>query len=376
MILALDAMGGDHGPVEICKGAAAACSENPDLELVLVGKESMIAPLLDDVSSKIRKRISIIHAEEQIGMDEHPTIAIRKKRNSSLRLAMEMVRSGEASGCISAGNTGAIVAGGVLVVGRISGIDRPAFGVALPTLNKYTFLLDVGATVRSRPLNLFQFAHMGNIYSKKILGVASPQVALLANGSEEIKGDEVIVSAKELLKTSSLNFTGYVEGDDIPYSSGCVPVFVNVDDYFFRINTEPFGCLVDNSLVCLVEKPPRNIFRLESRFQAIFFQERGDDPVDKFENIIAFHRNVMKLLFKGLPGGRILHEPPKQGDLIVFCPVRPHVSRYEMSFAVSGRSEHHSSGTVTEKNTGVPVCPVNNPGKYLCPYHEHIFPHA
>jgi len=224
LILALDAMGGDHGPVEICKGAAAACSENPDLELVLVGKESMIAPLLDDVSSKIRKRISIIHAEEQIGMDEHPTIAIRKKRNSSLRLAMEMVRSGEASGCISAGNTGAIVAGGVLVVGRISGIDRPAFGVALPTLNKYTFLLDVGATVRSRPLNLFQFAHMGNIYSQKILGVASPQVALLANGSEEIKGDEVIASAKELLKASSLNFTGYVEGDDIPYSKADVVV--------------------------------------------------------------------------------------------------------------------------------------------------------
>jgi glycerol-3-phosphate acyltransferase PlsX len=157
-------------------------------------------------------------------MDEHPTTAIRKKRHSSLRIAMEMVRSGEASGCVSAGNTGAIVAGGVLVVGRISGIDRPALGVALPTFKKYTFLLDVGATVRSKPENLFQFAHMGNVYSKKILGVPEPQVALLANGSEEIKGDEVIAGAKNLIKASGLNFTGYVEGDDIPYSRADVVV--------------------------------------------------------------------------------------------------------------------------------------------------------
>ena len=137
---------------------------------------------------------------------------------------MEMVRSNEAEGCVSAGNTGAIVAGGVLVAGRIRGIDRPAFGVALPTLNKYTFLLDVGATVRSKPLNLYQFAHMGNVYSKKILGVAEPQVALLSNGSEEIKGDEVISAARELLLGSSLNYTGYVEGDDIPYSRADVVV--------------------------------------------------------------------------------------------------------------------------------------------------------
>ena len=170
-------MGGDHGPSEVCRGAIAACEEHSDLELVLVGNSSDIEPMLDGASPDVSGRISIVHAEERIGMDEHPTVAIRKKRHSSLRIAMEMVRSGEALGCVSAGNTGAIVAGGVLVVGRISGIDRPALGVALPTLNKYTFLLDVGATVRSKPENLFQFAHMGNVYSKKILGVSEPQVA-------------------------------------------------------------------------------------------------------------------------------------------------------------------------------------------------------
>lgn len=224
MILALDAMGGDHGPSEVCRGAIAACEEHSDLELVLVGNSSDIEPMLDGASPDVSGRISIVHAEERIGMDEHPTVAIRKKRHSSLRIAMEMVRSGEALWCVSAGNTGAIVAGGVLVVGRISGIDRPALGVALPTLNKYTFLLDVGATVRSKPENLFQFAHMGNVYSKKILGVSEPQVALLANGSEEIKGDEVIAGAKALIKASTLNFTGYVEGDDIPYSRADVVV--------------------------------------------------------------------------------------------------------------------------------------------------------
>lgn len=224
MILALDAMGGDHGPSEICKAALLACEEFDDLELLLVGSESLIQPFLEGASSSVAKRLSIVHTDERIDMDEHPTLAIRKKRNSSMRLAMEMVRSGEASGCVSAGNTGAIVAGGVLVVGRISGIDRPAMGVALPTLNKYTFLLDVGANVRNKPYHLFQFAHMGNIYSKRILGVSEPQVALLSNGSEDIKGDEVISGAKTLIKESSLNFSGYVEGDDIPYSRADVVV--------------------------------------------------------------------------------------------------------------------------------------------------------
>lgn len=224
MIISIDVMGGDHGPTEACKGAIAACKEFPDLELLLVGKTSEIEPLLESCPGEIRGRISIVHAEERIAMDEHPTMAIKKKRNSSLRVAMEMVRSGEAAGCVSAGNTGAIVAGGVLVVGRLAGIGRPALGVTLPTLNKQTFLLDVGATVRTRAENLYQFAHMGNVYAKMILGVREPQVALLSNGSEDIKGDETVAEARELLKSSALNFTGYVEGDDIPHSRADVVV--------------------------------------------------------------------------------------------------------------------------------------------------------
>lgn len=224
MLLAVDAMGGDNAPLEICRGAVQACTEHADLSIVLVGRRDALDPILEREEFAPKGRIHVVHAEESIAMDEHPALAIRKKRNSSLRIAMEMVRSGEAKGLVSAGNTGAIVAGGVLVVGRIHGINRPGFGVTLPTHRKSTFLLDVGATVRSTPVNLFQFALMGNIFSKTMLGVRTPEVALLSNGSEEIKGDDVVAKARALLEGSSLGFTGYVEGDDIPYGKTDVVV--------------------------------------------------------------------------------------------------------------------------------------------------------
>jgi glycerol-3-phosphate acyltransferase PlsX len=132
-----------------------------------------------------------------------------------MRVAMEMVRSGEAGGCVSAGNTGAIVAGGVLVVGRLPGIDRPALGVPLPTINRWSFLLDVGASVQSGAKNLFQYAQMGHVYSTKFMGVNNPEIALLSNGTEEIKGNDAIQGARELLQRSALNYTGYIEGDQV-----------------------------------------------------------------------------------------------------------------------------------------------------------------
>lgn len=224
MTVALDAMGGDNAPHEICKGAIDACRAFPDLEVVLTGDEETIRPHLGAAPSDIRSRIGVVHAPERIEMDEQPAVAIRRKRNSSLRVAMEMVRSGEAQGCVSAGNTGAIVAGGVLVVGRLPGIDRPALGAPLPTIERCTFLLDVGANVRCRPENLYQFALMGSVYSRKILGVKNPEVALLSNGTEEIKGDESVSGARALIAESSLNFKGYVEGDDIAWGHADVVV--------------------------------------------------------------------------------------------------------------------------------------------------------
>jgi glycerol-3-phosphate acyltransferase PlsX len=201
-----------------------ACKDFADLEIILTGDKERIKPCLEAAVPGVLARVRIVQAEEVVAMDEQPVMAIRRKRNSSMRLSMEMVRSGEAQGCLSAGNTGAIVAGGVLVVGKLPTIDRPALGAPLPTINRWTFLLDVGASVRARPENLYQYARMGNIYSKKILNVDAPEVALLSNGTEETKGDDVVAEARELLMRSSLNFKGYVEGNDVPWGRADVVV--------------------------------------------------------------------------------------------------------------------------------------------------------
>lgn len=216
MLFALDAMGGDHAPAEPCKGAILACREHPELEVALVGRKEQIEPHIRSAEPAVRSRLSIVEAAEVIGMGDNPAASIRGKKDSSLRVAMEMVRAKEAEGCISAGNTGAIVAGGVLVVGRIPGIDRPGLAVPIPALERLSLLLDVGATVRCKAVNLYQFAHMGAIYHRSLTNVAEPSVALLSNGSEDIKGDDACAEAREMLFRSKLNFKGYVEGKDIP----------------------------------------------------------------------------------------------------------------------------------------------------------------
>ena len=209
--IALDAMGGDNAPGEICAGALEACRQFDDIEIVLTGDTERIKSC-----GCSHPRIHIEQADEVIDPDEHPANAIRKKKHSSLRVAMEMVRRGDAQGCVSAGSTGAIVAGGVLVVGRIEGIDRPALGVPIPSMDKVSFTLDVGATVRCKPENLLQFALMGSVYSRKILGVENPEVRLLSNGSEDIKGDDTVLAARELIeKRDGLNFKGYIEGNEV-----------------------------------------------------------------------------------------------------------------------------------------------------------------
>ena len=209
--IALDAMGGDNAPGEICKGALLACQKYDDIEIILTGDTEKIKPCLES-----HPRIHIEHASEIIDPDEHPANAIRKKKDSSLRVAMEMVRRGDAQGCVSAGSTGAIVAGGVLVVGRLPGIDRPALGVPIPSVEKTSFMLDVGATVRCKPENLLQFALMGSIYSHKVMKVANPEVKILSNGTEEIKGDDTVIGARELIeKKGTLNFGGYIEGNEV-----------------------------------------------------------------------------------------------------------------------------------------------------------------
>ncbi|KJR48689.1 Phosphate:acyl-ACP acyltransferase PlsX [Desulfosporosinus sp. I2] len=221
MKIAVDAMGGDHAPEEIIKGTLMAAEANPNVQLILVGQEERIQPFLKD--SKLRN-IMIYGASEVIEMDEHPANAVRKKKDSSIVVATKLVKQGDADAVVSAGSTGAQMAAALLGLGRIKGIERPAIATVLPTPEGGKLILDVGANMDATPEQLCQFALMGSIYAKKILGIANPRVGLLNVGSEEGKGNELTQKAYPLLKASALNFMGNVEGRDVPYGRADVVI--------------------------------------------------------------------------------------------------------------------------------------------------------
>jgi glycerol-3-phosphate acyltransferase PlsX len=211
MKLAIDAMGGDNAPKEIVLGAMKAVDAFPDLTLILVGDEQKIKEHL-----KEHDRIQIIHTNEVILGTDEPVRAVRRKKTASMVLAAQQVTDGNADACISAGNTGALMAAGLFVIGRIEGIERPALSPTLPTIGGEGFLLlDVGANADAKPEHLLQYAIMGSIYSEKVRGIASPRVGLLNIGTEEKKGNELTKQAFGLLKSSNLNFIGNVEARDL-----------------------------------------------------------------------------------------------------------------------------------------------------------------
>ncbi|MZP29077.1 phosphate acyltransferase PlsX [Heliobacterium undosum] len=212
--IALDAMGGDHAPGEIVKGAIEA-AEELDLQILLVGRPDAIEPLLAEASASARSRLDIVAASEVIAMDESPATALRKKKDASIVVATRLVKEGRAQALVSAGSTGAQMAASLLGLGRISGIDRPAIATILPTLEGGKLLLDVGANSEAKPRNLLQFAHMGSIYAEKVMGIANPRVALLNIGEEETKGNELVLGAYGMLREAPLRFIGNVEGRDL-----------------------------------------------------------------------------------------------------------------------------------------------------------------
>jgi phosphate acyltransferase len=218
MKIAVDAMGGDHGPGVVVEGALVAAKEF-GASVILVGDEAAIYPELARLDPR-DLAVEVRHASQVIGMAETPSVALRRKRDSSLRVAAELVRAGEASAFVSAGNTGAAMAISMFVIGVLRGIDRPAIAAVLPNLKRYTVLLDVGANVAPKPWHLFQYALMGNVYARDILGLDSPRIGLLSVGEEEGKGNELTREVFEHLKESSLNFVGNVEGRDI-YNGHC-----------------------------------------------------------------------------------------------------------------------------------------------------------
>ena len=209
MRIAVDAMGGDHAPAEIVKGAASAADEY-GLDISLVGIPSIVQPLLDS-----RPRLKLVPCTQAIGMDEHPAQAVRNKPDSSIAVCARMTKEGRADGWMSAGNSGAIMAAALLIQGRIKGIERPALGSIVPTQNGFAYFLDVGANVDSKPDYMVQFAAMGAVYAREMLGRAQPRVALLSNGEEEGKGDERVRETTRRLKGFLPGFIGNVEPKDI-----------------------------------------------------------------------------------------------------------------------------------------------------------------
>jgi phosphate acyltransferase len=216
--IAVDAMGGDHGPAVVVEGAVAAVREF-GASVVLVGDTSSIERELARLGAPATG-VEVRHASQVVGMGESPSQALRRKRDSSLRIAAELVRDGDASAFVSAGNTGAAMAVAMFVVGVLRGVDRPAIAAVLPNLHRFTILLDVGANVDPKPWHLFQFAIMGHVYARDILGIEKPRVGLLSVGEEEGKGNELTKEAYDQLKDSSLHFIGNVEGRDI-YNGHC-----------------------------------------------------------------------------------------------------------------------------------------------------------
>ncbi|WKA57392.1 phosphate acyltransferase PlsX [Planococcus shenhongbingii] len=211
MIIAVDGMGGDHAPKEIIEGVYKALGEFGDLSIQLYGHQDKMQPYLKD-----HERLTVIHCEEIIEATDDPVRAVRRKKGASMVQMAQAVKDGRADACVSAGNTGALMAAGLFVVGRIDGVDRPALAPTLPTIDGKGFvMLDMGANAEARPEHLVQYAVMGSIYAEKVRGIQNPTVGLLNIGTEEKKGNDLTKAAYPLLKEAPVNFIGNVESRDL-----------------------------------------------------------------------------------------------------------------------------------------------------------------
>lgn len=213
--VAIDCMGGDHGPHVTVPAALTFLRAQPEVNIVLVGLEDAIRIELKAHKAEIGPRLRIRHASEVVTMDEPPALALRNKKDSSMRVAVDLVKTGEANACVSAGNTGALMATSRFVLKMLPGIDRPAIAGVLPTMRGRTYVLDLGANVDCGPEHLVQFAIMGSALVAAVEHKVHPSVGLLNIGEEAIKGNEVVKQAADMLRASAINFAGNVEGDDI-----------------------------------------------------------------------------------------------------------------------------------------------------------------
>lgn len=215
--IAVDAMGGDYAPEEIVKGAVAATKENSEIKVILVGNDDAIKAVLEEMSYN-REQVEVVHAAQVISCEEAPVEAIRAKKDSSLVMAMKMVKEGTADAVISAGSTGAVLVGGQVIAGKIRGIKRAPLATLIPTLKGVSLLIDCGANVDARPEHLVQFAQMGSLYMEHVVGVEKPKVSLVNIGAEEAKGNALVKETYPKLKElDTIHFAGNIEPRDIFY---------------------------------------------------------------------------------------------------------------------------------------------------------------
>lgn len=283
--IVVDAMGGDFAPKNAVLGAAEACIENKDIDLILVGQEQKIKEVLSSNNVSIPNE-SIINADEVIEMADSPAASLKLKTNSSIVIGAQLVRDKKADAFVSAGNTGAVMAASTLIIGRIPGLGRPTIGAEMPNVNGKCYLYDVGASKDSKPIHLFEYAVMGTIFAKEMGGITNPKVGVLSMGEEEGKGSEVSEAAAKLLRASKLNFIGNVEGRDI--LAGNVDVVV-CDGYVGNIILK-FGESVPKLLKHLLTKTAENNFFdkiliglskgvLKKSLKKLDYQEYGGVPL-------------------------------------------------------------------------------------------------
>ena len=280
--IAVDAMGGDHGPGEIVPGALDHARAFPRDRVILVGDERTIRSIAGDLPANV----SIAPASEVVGMDEHPALALREKKDSTILVATDLVKRGEADALVTAGHTGAGMAAAVLRLGRLPGVDRPALAVQLITDAGTLVLLDIGANPDSTPENLAQYARMGSIFSQRVLGVTEPRVALLSIGEEKGKGDLRIQQATELLDATDLDFIGNIEGKDLTKHLADVVVcdavvgnvvikfFEGLSTYIFDLFRSEFRGSLRGRLAALLLRP--GIARIRTTFD---WERVGGSPL-------------------------------------------------------------------------------------------------
>ncbi|MEQ8664359.1 MAG: phosphate acyltransferase PlsX [Rhodospirillales bacterium] len=224
--LSVDAMGGDSAPAMTVAGVDLALEMLPGIRVILFGDEAQIEPLVAGGSSRLRERVEVRHTSHAVASDEKPSVALRNGRESSMRLAINAVKNEEAAGIISAGNTGALMAMAKFVLKTLPGIDRPAIATFFPTQRSESVMLDLGANVECDADNLVQFAVMGEVFARKVLGLKQPTIGILNVGAEDLKGNQAVKGAAQVLQQTHLpiHFHGFVEGDDI--GAGTVDVIV------------------------------------------------------------------------------------------------------------------------------------------------------